>query len=104
MRAARPSALIHVDGIIEAAFHELPPGVNCAIYQLSKHRGLEYDEVETELRSLYAKEPGGEWTVVTPRLILRLCAEKNYSCYFLVASQLHAKEQMGQHGYSPQLV
>ena len=48
MRAPTPSALIHADGIIEEAFHELPPGVNCAIYQLSKHRDVEYDKVEAE--------------------------------------------------------
>ena len=52
MRAARPSALIHADGIIEEAFHELPNDVNCAIYQLSKHRGVAYDEVEAELHRI----------------------------------------------------
>ena len=55
MRAARPSALIHADGIIEEAFHELPKHVNCAIYQLSEHRGVDYDEVDSEMRSLYMK-------------------------------------------------
>ena len=33
MRSPRPSALIHADGIIEEAFHELDPHLNCAIYQ-----------------------------------------------------------------------
>ena len=53
MRAARPSALIHADGVIEEAFHELPHGVNCAIYQLSKHRGVDYDQVEAEMQNIH---------------------------------------------------
>ena len=55
MRAARPSALIHADGVIEEAFHELPHGVNCAIYQLSKHRGVDYDQVEAEMQKIHKK-------------------------------------------------
>ena len=93
MRAARPSALIHADGIIEEAFHELTEGVNCAIYQLSKHRGVEYEEVEAEMRSLYMKMSGEELEVVTPRLVMQWCEAKNYSCYFLVANQLHSRIQ-----------
>ena len=41
MCCPRPSALINATGIIPEAFDELDPGVNCAIYQLSKHLGIE---------------------------------------------------------------
>ena len=93
MRAARPSALIHADGIIDEAFHELPPGTNCAIYQLSKLRGIEYEEVEDDMRRIHLETRGTELEVVTPRLVMLWCEQRNYSCYFLVANQLHTKEQ-----------
>ena len=79
MRAASPTALIHADGIIEEAFHELPKYVNCAIYQLSKHRGVDYDEVEAEMRNLHMKTFGSELEVVNPRMVMQWCEAKNYS-------------------------
>ena len=47
------------------------------------------------MRKIHKKLFNEELEVVTPRLVMKWCEEKNYSCYFLVANQLHTKVQRG---------
>ena len=66
MRSPKPSSLINVTGVIPEAFHELKPGVNCAIYQLSKHLDLPYEDIESSMGPI-SQELYGDDTV-TPSL------------------------------------
>ena len=45
-------------------------------------RGIEYDEVEAEMKRIHMERHGTEQEVVTPRLAMLWCEERNYSCLF----------------------
>ena len=62
MRSPKPSSLINVTDVIPEAFHELKPGVNFAIYQLSKFLDLPYDDVEAAMTPI-SSELYGDATV-----------------------------------------
>ena len=44
MRSPKPSSLINVTGVVPEAFEEPKPGIDCAIYQRSKHLDLPYED------------------------------------------------------------
>lgn len=94
MRSPKPSALINATGIIPEAYHQLDHGVNCAIYQLSKHLGIEYATIEEDMRRRHERLYGSE-LVVTPRTLILWCAANGIGCCFFVANQLHARERRG---------
>ena len=94
MRSPKPSSIINATGIIPEAFHKLDPGVNCAIYQLSRHLGIEYEIIEEDMRRRHERLYGSE-LVVTPRTLLLWCAAQGIGCSFFVANQLHTREKRG---------
>ena len=79
MTRPKPSALINNAGVIPEAFHDLQPGVNCAVYQLSKHLDQTYDELAAAM-ALISQELYGDETV-TPRVVLKWCEGQQLSCY-----------------------
>ena len=75
MRAApraRPN-IINAAGIVPWAYEE-PPGVNCAVWQLSKHLELPLEEVRAEMGSLFQSLHPEETTFyVSPAMVLAWC-------------------------------
>lgn len=89
MRSPKPSSLINVTGVIPEAFEELKPGVNCAIYQLSKQLDLPYEDIEAAMGPI-SRELCGDDTV-TPRVLIKWCEQQHISCYYFAMNQLHTK-------------
>ena len=98
MRSPRPSALINIAGVVPSAFEELKPGVNFAVYQLSKHLDLPDDDIQSEMppisQELYKDES------VTPRIVIRWCEKRGLSCYYFALNQLHTKSLADSHAKS----
>ena len=62
---ARPN-IINAAGIVPWAFEE-PPGVNCAVWQLSKHLELTLEEVQADMQRLFQSLHPEETTFSSPR-------------------------------------
>ena len=80
MRSARPSHLINCEGICDAAFHELPDGVNCACYQLALKFKRDRADITAEMMKLWAEMYEDIEFFVSPRMMLALCKQNDYSC------------------------
>lgn len=98
MRSPKPSALINIAGVVPWAFEELKPGVNCAVYQLSKHLDLPYEEIQSEMRVISQELYGDD--SVTPRIVIRRCQQRGLSCYYFALNQLHSKSLAESHAKS----
>ncbi|MDA8583822.1 hypothetical protein N9L68_06295 [bacterium] len=95
MRSPRPSALINIAGVVPWAFEEIRPPMNCAIYQLSKHLDLPYDDIQSEMLPISQELYGDE--SMTPRVVIRWCEKRGLSCYYFALNQLHIKSLADSH-------
>ena len=82
---AKPSSLIDIEGVCLGAFIDLKPGVNCAIYQLSHHLNLSYEDTETAF-SVISQELYGDASI-TPRVLIHWCAHQQISCYYFAMNK-----------------